>query len=447
MSRAGLGRDSAIGNKEQEPLAVAVRSRTFATLIESADYRKYFVGHGISLIGTWMQQAAVLWLVLVLTESEWWLGVIDAAGVLPGVLVALFAGALADRVEPRRMVVAMLVAQTALAATLALLVWTSRIQVWHMAVILAMNRVCVTFEMPSRQVMLYGIVGRDRLMNAIALNSGLFNASRVVGPAVAGLLLARMGSGACFGLNALSFLAAIAAALAIRPIPRPATDKAATSVLGGLRFLRSQGRVRLLFALMFAFGVIGMGYSALVPAYARKELGVGPLGYSLLLSSAGVGATLGALLVASLGGMRRKEWLVLLGMGVFGLSLAGAGLVPQLAAGTGLYGPRFVTACACFASAGFGGLLFYSATQTLVQLTAPDHVRGRVIGIWMVAFSGSVPLGSLWFGLAAQWVGVSNVLLFAGGLNGVLALAALASGLVASRESERESLTEPAPEG
>src|SRR3954468_2776867 len=179
---------------------VPIRSRTFAAL-DNPDYRRYYAGQGVSLIGTWLQVAAVKWIVFDKTQSEFMLGVVEAAGLMPGLLVGLVAGVLADRVVPRRMILVMQFGQMSLAFALAFLIGLGVERIWQMALILALSRVCVTFEMPSRQVFLYDLVGREALVNAIALNSGLFNASRVIGPALAGYCLARLGRTACFALN------------------------------------------------------------------------------------------------------------------------------------------------------------------------------------------------------------------------------------------------------
>jgi MFS family permease len=388
-----------------------LRSRTFAALVDNPDYRRFYFGQGISLTGTWLQGAAVSWLVYRMTRSEWSLGVVDAAGTMPGLLVGLFAGALADRVAPKRMILLMQAAQMALAFVLAGLIGSGTVQIWQLALVLGLTRVSVTFEMPSRQVFLYELVGRDALMNAIALNSGLFNASRVIGPALAGLCLARVGPTACFTLNGASYLAAIAALLSIRTRTRP-TGHAAKSpgeILAGFRYLRVDTRVRSLFLLMSFFGVVGMGYMALVPAYATRVLRTDAIGFSILLASIGLGATCGALVIASVGGIRRRERIVLTGMIVFSAALGAAGFVPPRILGISSTGALAAGAC-CLFVAGFGAIAFYSSTQTLIQTSVPDHLRGRIMGIWMIAFSGSAPLGSLWAGRVAQSYGVALVL-------------------------------------
>ncbi len=411
-----------------------VRSRTFAALADNPEYRRFYFGQGVSLIGTWVQNAAALWVAYEMTGSAWWLGVIEASAILPGLFVGLFAGALADRVAPRRFIVMTLVGQMLLAFLLAFLVWTGRVRIWHIAAILALNRVCVAFEMPTRQVLLYDLVGRASLMNAIALNSGIFNASRVAGPALAGQLLAGFGAAACFALNGVSYLAAIGALLTIRPRGRPVVPagerRGLRSLLGGFAFLRQDRRVGLLFAQMVCFGIIGMGYQALLPAYARVVVGTGAVGYSVLLSSSGLGATFGALIVASVGGLRRKEHLVLGGMATFGLAIGAAGLVPPMIAALGAVWAVLPTAAACLFVIGFGGILFYSSTQTLIQTAVPDHLRGRIMGLWMIAFSGSVPVGSLWAGWSAGRFGIALILQLSAVLCIGTALAVFLSGLL-----------------
>jgi MFS family permease len=420
----------------------SVRSRTFAAL-DHPDFRRYYMGQGISLVGTWLQGAAVRWLVFDQTHSEFMLGVIEVASLMPGLLVGLFAGALADRVVPLRMIVLMEVGQMVLALLLAVLVWLQTFQVWHLALILALARICVTFELPSRQVFFFDLVGPEILSNAIALNSGLFNATRVVGPALAGVSLSLVGAAGCFALNGASYLAAIAAILSIRlpERPRPLGREAFTikEIMGGLSYLRTDRRIFAQFALVAFFGFVGMGYEAMVPAYARRVVDTGVYGYSVLLATSGIGATVGAFVVASLGGLLRKERLTIAGMVLFGACLAGAALLPSYfpPASDGL--SRLVAAAVCLLGAGFGAVLFYSSSMTLIQLAAPDHLRGRVMGIWMIVYSGSVPLGALWTGRVAQSWGVSFVMGFSAVLCMVVGLVVWASGVLAPMRHVRAS--------
>ena len=399
-----------------------MRSPTFAAL-ENPDFRRYYMGQAISLVGTWLQGAAVRWLVFEQTHSEFMLGVIEVASLMPGLLVGLFAGALADRIVPLRMIVLMELGQMILAFLLAALVWTQVFQVWQLALILALARICVTFELPSRQVFFFDLVGPEILSNAIALNSGLFNATRVVGPALAGVSLSLVGAAGCFALNGASYLAAIAAILSIRlpARPRPLGREAFTikAITGGLSYLKTDRRIFAQFALVAFFGFVGMGYEAMVPAYARRVVETGVYGYSLLLATSGIGATVGAFVVASLGGLVRKERLTIAGMVIFGACLAGAALSPTYFRPTSAGWSRLVAASIFLLGAGFGAVLFYSSSMTVIQLAAPDHLRGRIMGIWMIVYSGSVPLGALWTGRVAQSWGVSFVM----GLSAVLCVA------------------------
>jgi MFS family permease len=390
------------------------------------------MGHGVSLVGTWMQAAAVNWIVYDLTRSEMWLGVVEAANLLPGLVVGLFAGVLADRTAPRSTVLATQLIQLALATTLATLFNTGAIRLWQMIALLAMARVGNTFEMPARQVFLYELVGREHLGNAIALNVGLFNASRVVGPALAGVCLAWLGQGAPFVLNALSFLAAIAAVLSIPPRPSHLvrSGQGPGDVLGGLGYLRRDRRVAFLFGLMAFFGVAGMGYNAMLSAYARDSIGTGALGYSALLASSGAGAVAGALCVARIGSRVRREVLIVMGLGLFALSLAGMGTLPGVLGTSSPSWWPMASAIGCLVGAGFGAITYMSSIQTMIQLDVPDSLRGRVAGVWMIVFSGSVPIGALLTGRLAQGFGVEVILLASGILCGSVAILLGSSGLL-----------------
>jgi predicted MFS family arabinose efflux permease len=411
-----------------------VRSPTFAAL-DHPGFRRYYIGQGISLVGTWLQAAAVRWLVFERTGSEFMLGLVEVASLMPGILVGLYAGALADRIVPVRMIVLMEFGQMVLAFLLSLLVGLGVVQIWQMIVILALARFCVTFELPSRQVFFYDLVGPEILSNAIALNSGLFNATRVLGPALAAVCLSLLGATGCFALNGVSYLAAIAAVLSIRvdhrkgPLHRDAFT--IREILGGLQHLSDDRRMFAQFALVAFFGIVGMGYEAMVPAYARKVVGTGVNGYGILLACSGIGATVGAFAVASLGNLRRKELLTIAGMVIFGGTLAGAALLPiWLPAGATLLA-RLSVASACLLGAGFGAVLLYASSQTIIQLAVPDALRGRVMGIWMITYSSSVPLGALWTGRAAQSFGVAPVMGLSAFLCVASALVALASGFLA----------------
>jgi MFS family permease len=411
----------------------SMRSPTFAALAQP-DFRRFYIGQGISLVGSWLQAAAVRWLVFEQTHSEFMLGVVEMASLLPGIFVGLFAGALADRVPPLRMILLMEMAQMALAFALTALVGFQVIQIWQLAAILALTRICVTFELPSRQVLFFELVGPEVMSNAIALNTGLFNAARVIGPALAGLFLTLFGAAGCFALNGVSFVAAIAAVLSIRQVPRPRPHHRESMgigvILGGLRYVRQNRRLFAQFALVAFFGLVGMGYEAMIPAYAARVVQTGVRGYSMLLACGGIGATLGALIIASLGGLRHKERLTIAGMAIFGAALACAALIPPLLpldAGRVL---RLSCGAFCLLCAGFGAVLFYSSSMMLIQTPVPDQLRGRMMGIWMIVYSGSVPLGALWTGKAAQVWGVARVMASSAAICVIAAILVLLSGVL-----------------
>ncbi len=329
-----------------------------------------------------------------------------------------------------------------LALVLACLVWVDVFSVWQLAVILGLARICVTFELPSRQVFFFDLVGPESLSNAIALNSGLFNATRVVGPAFAGVGLSLLGAAGCFALNGLSYLAAIVAVLSItlphRPRPLGSEVFTLKALLGGLGYLRHDRRILAQFLLVAFFGFVGMGYEAMIPAYTRTVVVTGVYGYSTLLACSGVGATCGAFVVASLGGLRRKERLTIIGMVIFGLCLAAAALLPTFFSSQSSGATRLAAASTCLLGAGFGAVLFYSSSMTLIQLAAPDHLRGRIMGIWMIVYSGSVPFGALWTGQVAQTWGVSFVMGFSAAICVIVALLVWASGVLAPAHVSRE---------
>jgi MFS family permease len=421
----------------------AVCSRTFAAL-RHPGFRRYYLGQGVSLVGTWLQAAAVRWLVFEQTQSEFMLGVVEVASLLPGLFVGLVAGALADRVVPLTMIVLMECGQMLLTFLLALLVGLGVVPIWQLAAILALTRICVTFELPSRQVFFYELVGADILPNAIALNSGLFNATRVLGPALAGVCLTFLGATGCFALNGLSYLAAIAALLSIRverqTSSRPHANFTLREVLGGLHYLRTDPRILAYFLLVTFFGVVGMGYEAMVPAYTRRIVRASVEGYSILLACSGVGATLGAIIVASLGSHRRKDRWAIGGMIVFAAFLAGAALLPLAIESKAWAFARLWAASACLLGMGFGAVVFYASCLTVIQLDVPDHLRGRIMGIWMIVYSGSVPLGALWTGRAAVSWGVAAVMAVSALLCIVVGLVVLASGVLNPRYLGKASL-------
>lgn len=370
---------------------------TFAAL-RHRNFRLFLAGQLVSLIGGWMQSTAQGWLVYQLTGSKVLLGTVVAVGTLPLLLFSVWGGSLADRHPKRTVILFTEAAQMTLAFAFAALVWSARIQPWHILVLAALGGVAMAFGMPARQAFTVEMTSRKDLMNAISLNSSVFNAARIVGPSVAGLLMARAGIAWCFLINGLSYTAVIAGLLMMRlprHVPPAAAHSAARHVVEGFAYVARHRQVRMLFMLLAVVGVFGWSYSVLLPAYATDVLRVGEAGYGALLSANGIGALAGALTVATCGSRVRPRRLILTGLWVF------AGMLGLLAVVRWL--PLVL---ACLAVSGWGMLLYFATTNTLVQTNVPDAMRGRVMGIWALVFGGTTPLGGLESGLLSQAVGV-----------------------------------------
>ena len=305
---------------------------------------------------------------------------------------------MADR-HPKRTVI--LFTQTGMmvsAFIFAALVGSGRIQPWHIIALAAWGGVAMAFDMPARQAFMVEMTSREDLMNAVSLNSSIVNGARVVGPAVAGFLMARVGLTVCFVLNGLSFLAVIAGLLMMR-LPKfvPPTAPASTGrhVLEGFAYVAKHRRVRILLVLFGVVGIFGWSYSVLLPAYATDILHVNESGYGTLLSANGLGALLGALTVATFGTRIRPRRLVLGGLSVFSVMLVLLACVRNV--------PLVM---ACLLVSGWGMMLYFSTTNTLIQTSVSDEMRGRVMGIWAVVFGGMMPIGGLESGFLSHAVGV-----------------------------------------
>jgi predicted MFS family arabinose efflux permease len=333
-----------------------------------------------------------------LTGSKVLLGTVAAVGSLPMLLLSVWGGSVADRHPKRTVVLCTQTGMMLLAFVFAALVWSGRIQPWHILVLAALGGVAMAFDMPARQAFTVEMTSREDLMNAISLNSSIFNGARVVGPAVAGFLMAHVGMAWCFLLNGLSFIAVLAGLLMMR-LPKFVTPAEPSStgrhVLEGFAYVAGHRRVRLLLLLLGVVGIFGWSYSILLPAYAADNLHVGERGYGLLLSANGVGALLGALTVATYGSRVRPRRMIFGGLWLFSAMLLLLALVRW-----------FPLVLACMVVGGWGMLLYFSTTNTLVQTSVSDAMRGRVMGIWARVFGGTIPLGGLESGLLSQTVGV-----------------------------------------
>jgi len=370
---------------------------TFAAL-KYRNFRLFFIGQLVSLIGTWMQSTAQGWLVYQLTGSKVLLGTVTAVGTLPMLLLSLWGGSVADRHSKRSIIFYTQTAMMLTAFVFAGLVGSGHIQTWHILVLAALGGAAMAFDMPARQAFMVEMTSHEDLMNAVSLNSSMVNGARVVGPAVAGLLMAHVGMAWCFLLNGASFIAVIVGLFLMR-LPRFVPVKASAStgrhILEGFKYVAGFPRVRSLLLLFAGVGIFGWSYSVLLPAYATDILHVGESGYGLLLSANGFGALLGALTVATFGRRVQPRWMILGGLWLFSAMLLLLAVVRS-----------YPLALACLAVGGWGMLIYFSTTSTLIQGNVSHAMRGRVMGIWALVFGGMMPLGGLESGFLSHAVGV-----------------------------------------
>ena len=390
--------------------------RTFAAL-RHRNYQLFFGGQLVSLIGTWMQLTALSWLVYQLTNSAFLLGLMGTVGSLPMLFFSLAGGAVADRVEKRRIVLATQTAAMILAFVLAALTAGGWVRVWHIAVLAALGGTVMAFDMPARQAFVVDLVGKPGLMNAIALNSSIFSGARIIGPAIAGVLVARFGTAWCFFINGLSFLAVIFGLLMMRFPPRERPKRTSgmlEDAIGGLRYLRTNQTVLGLAAMLGVFAIFGWSYNVLLPVFARDILHSGARGYGYLLTSTGIGALIGALLVASLTDYPRRDRIIFGGGLLFSVALVGFALSRSLLLSTCL-----------LAAVGLGQIAVMSSANTTIQISVPDEVRGRIMGIWALVFAGSAPLGSFQAGTIAQYLSAPVAVLIGAGITALSTVAAI----------------------
>ncbi|UCD46539.1 MAG: MFS transporter [Deltaproteobacteria bacterium] len=357
------------------------------------NFRLWFFGQLTSLIGTWMQTIAQNWLVYKLTGSAWDLGLVNFVGAIPLVPLTLHAGAIADRFSKRRIIFLTQASMMALAFVLAILCATGAVRLWHVIGLAFLLGTAQAIDTPARQAFVIELVGREDLANAIALNSGTFHGARVIGPAVAGILVAAIGVSGAFFLNGASFLAVLGAlflmdATLIRRAQPDGTGR--DDLWGGVRYLagnRASGSVVLLISLS-AF--LAMPYYVLVPIFAKEVLGGGAGGYGGLMSAAGVGAVLGSLYAASGGAVRRKGALLTAGSLSFPLLLLAFS-----------FSRSYTVSILLLAAVGFAFVIQNAPANSLLQSLVPDHLRGRVLAIYVSLFLGLMRLGGLLVGLLA----------------------------------------------
>ncbi len=372
------------------------------------NYRLFFAGQLISLIGTWMQIVAQSWLVYRLTGSAELLGLVGFASQGPVFLLAQVGGAVADHHDRRRILIATQAVAMALAAVLAALTLSGQVQVWHIFVLAAALGTVNAFDVPTRQAFVVEMVGREDLQNAIALNSSMFNVARLLGPAAAGIAVAAVGEGWCFAFNAFSFLAVIAGLLAMR-LPEAAARPAGAPILERMRqgfaYAARTRPIRMLLLLVALMSVVGMPYTVLMPIFANRILGGGPERLGALMSAAGLGALAGALALAA------RRGLAGLGTAIMRAALGfGAALIAFAMSRS------FPLSLVLLLVVGFCQMTQMAAANTLVQSMLPDAYRGRVMAVYAMMFLGMAPFGALLAGLAAGAFGAPATVAAGGSL-------------------------------
>lgn len=409
------------------------------------NYRLFFTGQLISLIGTWMDTVAEAWLVYRLSHSPLLLGVAAFASQIPVFLLAPIGGLIADRYDRRKILIWTQALSMVQAMILAILTLTHVVTIWHVIVLAAGLGIVNAIDMPTRQAFVVDLVSRDDLMNAIALNSSMFNGARVIGPAVAGIIVAAIGEGWCFFANSVSYIAVIAGLWMMTngpsAYPRAAHEGALLQIKEGFRFVMGEKPVRALLSLLAVVSLFGMSYSVLMPVFADQVLHAGPRGLGLLMGCAGIGALGGAISLAlkkEVKGLGR--WIVLGACG-FGVALI-------------IFGQSRMTwlSCAVLLGAGYAMMVQMSSSNTLIQSMVPNHLRGRVMALYTATFMGMAPVGALLSGTLAQHIGASYTVAFggvacivAGGLFGVVlpSLRPLARRLIVAQQAEAAAPTQP----
>lgn len=372
-------------------LPVALRA------LRHRNFRLFFGGQLVSLTGTWMQSVAQAWLVYRLTGSAALLGLVGFLSQIPVFVLAPVGGMVADHYNRHRIIIATQSAAMLLALILAALTLSGRVQIWHIFLLAGLLGVVNAFDIPTRQSFIVDMVGKEDLMNAIALNSSMFNGARIVGPAIAGILVAAIGEGWCFFANGVSYVAVIAGLLSMSAIAHARVTlptSAGVAILEGFRFVRRTMPVRRLLLLLGLVSLMGMPYAVLMPIFADRILHSGASGLGYLMGCSGVGALFGALMLAMRNGLRGLGRWVALSSGGFGASII-------------LFAVShwFWLSAALLVPAGFCMMVQMASSNTLIQAMVPDHLRGRVMAIYSMMFMGMAPIGALLAGGLANTIG------------------------------------------
>ena len=374
-------------------------SPKWATTLRALRHRNFqlfFGGQLLSLTGTWMQTTAQAWLVYRMTKSALLLGSVGFASQIPVFLVAPIGGITADRRNRQHLVIATQTASMILAGILAWLTISGRVQVWHIFVLAALLGVVNAFDIPGRQSFLVDMVGKEDLMNAIALNSSMFNGARVIGPAIAGILVARIGEGWCFAANAISYIAVLVGLLLmkVQSPPRASKQSPIEDIIEGFRWVNQTKVIRALLLLIGLVSLVGMPYTVLMPVFADQILHGGARELGILMGATGVGALFGALTLAAKTGVTGLGRWVTITCATLGISLF-----------LFSFSTSFWLSAALLLPAGYSMMLQMACSNTLIQTMVPDQLRGRVMSLYSMMFMGMAPFGAFFGGALAHRIG------------------------------------------
>ncbi|QAA31536.1 MFS transporter [Clostridium manihotivorum] len=382
------------------------RGRISLGALSHKDFRYFFIGSIVSLIGTWMQNAGQSWLVVTLTDSALKLSFVSALQFTPVLLFSLFAGALIDNYPKKKILLITQSIMGVLAFVLTFLVFTHSIQYWHILVLATILGCCNAVDMPARQSFMIELVGKENLMNAIALNSTVFNAARMVGPAVAGIMIKVFGFFICFLLNAVSFIPLVYGIYKIsaQGISKKDTDNKnmLLDVKEGVKYVFKSKEILFTILLVFFVSTFAMNYSVLIPLLAKQVLNMDSDGYGYLMSAMGLGSMLSALVVATRSRGPKRSLMFLAGA-VISIMLVFTGAFKS-------YGVSMI----CLFIAGIFNVLFSTNANSTIQLKSKDEFRGRVMSVYAMVFAGATPLGSLFEGVISKWLGITDAFIISG---------------------------------
>jgi MFS family permease len=380
---------------------MAIRYNNPFSALKHKNFRYYWLGMCISLIGTWMQNIAQPWLAYTLTKSPFLLSLIGTLQFTPMLLFSLIAGVFVDKFSKKKILLWTQSASLIITSILALLVWTKHIQYWHIVVLATALGFVNVLDMPTRQAFVIELAGREDLMNAIALNSSVFNIARIIGPALAGILMGYAGISVCFFFNAISFGAVVISLFFIKPLEIskkiPQSGNILANIMDGLKYIYKNETLFSTIIVMTIVGTFAMNFNVLVPVFAKEVLKQGEAGFGFLMSLMGIGSFMGAMLVATLsksGSKKLIQFILFVVPVVIGLFLTVTGLARSfLVTGLGL------------ALSGLTFVSFASTANSTMQLNSTDEFRGRVMSVYSLVFAGSTPVGNLYAGAIAEHFG------------------------------------------